>query len=280
MREIATALITDTVARLYMEASFHVRRDFLDAVKQGVDTEESPIGKEVLRELIRNYELAGTQEMPVCQDTGTPVLAVEVGQEVHIRGGGLTDAINEGVRRATKEGYLRASLVGDPLERKNTGDNTPAPIHYDIVPGDHLRIWIGPKGGGSENMGAVKLMKPADGVEGIKQFVWDTVRAAGPNPCPPLIVGVGIGGTMDQSAWNSKRAVYRFLGSTNPKPHLAQLEEELLTIVNGTGVGPAGFGGTFTAAAVHIETAPCHIASMPVAITLLCNAARYAEATI
>ena len=280
MREIAAARVTETVAQLYKDASFHVRRDFLEAMKRGVEIEESPVGKDVLRELIRNYELADTQEVPMCQDTGTPVLGVDLGQDAHIIGGDLTDAINEGVRRATREGYLRASLVGDPLERKNTGDNTPAPVHYDIVPGDQVRIWIAPKGGGSENMGAVKLMKPADGVEGIKQFVWDTVRAAGPNPCPPLIVGVGIGGTMDQAAWNSKRAVYRLLGSKNPKPHLAQLEAELLGIVNGTGVGPAGFGGTFTTAGVHIETAPCHIASMPVAITLLCNAARYAEATI
>jgi fumarate hydratase subunit alpha len=280
MREIATELITDTVARLYKEASFDVRPDFLAAMKQGLAIEESPVGKEVLKDLIRNFELASERQAPMCQDTGTPVIGVEIGQEVHISGGGLTDAINEGVRRATKEGYLRASLVEDPLERKNTGDNTPAPIHYEIVPGDRLSIWVGPKGGGSENMTTVKMLKPADGVDGIKKLLWDAVRSAGSNPCPPILIGVGIGGTADQAAWISKKALYRKLGSGNPKPHLAKLEEELLEIANATGVGPGGFGGRFTAAAVHVEVAPCHIASMPVAIAILCNAARFARAEL
>jgi fumarate hydratase subunit alpha len=280
MKEIGTQVITDTVKRLYMEASFNVREDFLEAMRWGLEIEESPVGKEVLRDLIRNYELAAERQVPMCQDTGTPVVSVEIGQEVHVVGGGLTDAINEGVRRATKAGYLRASIVGDPLERKNTGDNTPAPIHYDVIPGDEFRIWVGPKGGGSENMGVVKMMKPADGVEGIKQFVWDAIRAAGPNPCPPILVGVGIGGTADQAAWMSKKALYRPIGPENPKPHLAKLEDELVEIANSTGVGPGGFGGRFTAVAVHVETAPCHIASMPVAITILCNAARFACAEL
>lgn len=279
MREVDAKSITETVKRIHLEASFNAPEDFLQAIREGLAKERSPVGKKVLEELISNYELAAREQAPMCQDTGTPLVFVEIGQDVHVNGG-LTDSINEGVRQATKEGYLRASIVRNPFKRDNTGDNTPAPIHYDIVPGDKIHIMIAPKGGGSENMGAVKLMKPAEGIEGVKKFVWDTVRAAGSNPCPPIIVGVAIGGTMDQAALASKRALFRPMGQHNPDPELAKLEEDLLQIVNATGVGPGGMGGTFTAAAVNVEILPCHIASMPAAASILCNACRHKEATL
>jgi fumarate hydratase subunit alpha len=279
VREVDARTITDTVRKIHLEASFNAPEDFLAAMKEGLSKERSPVGKKVLEELLANYDLAAREQAPMCQDTGTPLVFVEIGQDVHVKGG-LTDAINEGVRQATKEGYLRASIVRNPFKRDNTGDNTPAPIHYDIVPGDKIHVMIAPKGGGSENMGAVKLMKPADGVAGVKKFVWDTVRAAGPNPCPPILVGVAVGGTMDQAALASKRALFRPIGEHNPDPELAKLEEELLEIVNATGVGPGGMGGTFTAAAVNVEALPCHIASMPAAVSILCNACRHREAVI
>lgn len=275
MKEVDAAKITEEVMRLCMEANFELGEDVLRAIERGYETEESPVGKEILGQLLENAEIAKTERMPICQDTGLTVIFLEVGQDVRITGGDLETAINEGVRKGYMEGYLRKSVLGDPLKRVNTGDNTPAVLHTKIVPGDTFRMYVVPKGGGSENMSKVAMLKPADGVDGVKEFVVESVRTASANPCPPIIVGVGIGGTFEQCAMNSKRALLREIGSEHSDPFYAELEKELLVKVNELGVGPQGLGGVVTALAVHIEAAPCHIASLPVAVNLNCHAARH-----
>lgn len=260
-----------------MEANFFLGQDMIDAFENAYEKELSLTGKEIIEQLIKNAEIARTEEVPMCQDTGFAVVFVELGQEVHIAGGTLEDAINEGVRRGYTQGYLRKSIVGHPLERVNTGDNTPSVLHLKLVPGDNLKITLAPKGGGSENMSAIKMLKPAEGVEGVKKFVLDTVKAAGPNPCPPIIVGVGIGGTFEKSAIIAKEALLRSAGSPSPRPEIASLEKELLEEINKTGIGPQGLGGRYTALAVHIEIYPAHIASLPVAVNINCHASRHKE---
>ncbi|HHX87435.1 MAG TPA: fumarate hydratase [Firmicutes bacterium] len=242
-----------------------------------METEESPPGKEVLKQLIENVRIAREERVPLCQDTGFSVFFVDWGQEVHLTGGTLEEAINEGVRRGYQEGYLRKSVVKDPLNRVNTGDNTPAVIYVNLVSGDKVRIRFAPKGGGSENMSTVKMLKPADGVNGVVDFVVNHVKQAGPNPCPPIVVGVGIGGTFDKVAVLAKQALLRPVGQPNPDPFYADLEKKILEEINDLGIGPQGFGGRVTALAVHIETFPSHIASMAAAVNINCHAARHQE---
>lgn len=230
--------------------------------------------------MVENANIAAAESLPMCQDTGVAVVFVEMGQDVHLINGDFTEAINEGVRRGYREGYLRKSMVGHPLERVNTGDNTPAVIHLKLVPGDQIKITVAPKGGGSENMSALKMLKPAEGVEGVKKFVLDTIRNAGPNPCPPLIIGVGIGGTMEKCALLAKEALLRPVGQPHPLPDIAKLEQELLVSINRLGIGPSGLGGITTALAVHIEIFGSHIASLPVAVNINCHAARHKSVVI
>lgn len=277
LREINVSAVTDAVAQACMTANYELPDDVARALQDGLDKEESPIGKDVFEQLIENAKIAREESVAICQDTGFTVIFVEIGQDLHLTGGSLKDAINEGVRRGYTEGFLRKSIVAHPLERVNTGDNTPAIIHTEIVPGDKLHITVAPKGGGSENMSGVKMMKPSDGVEGVKKFVVDVVKSAGSNPCPPIIVGVGIGGTMEKAAIMAKHAVLREIGRNSEKAYDAALEEELLKLVNDTGVGPAGLGGRITALAVNVETHPAHIASLPVAVNIQCHAARHKE---
>ena len=263
-----------------MDANRHLPADVFGALKRAQEQEVSPLGKNVLDTILENAEIARTKSMALCQDTGMVVVFAEVGQDARIEGGLLTDAIDEGVRQAYDEGYLRKSVVGDPLERVNTGDNTPAVVHVSLVAGDQLRLTVAPKGFGSENMSALRMLKPAEGVQGVKDFIVETVTKAGGNPCPPIIIGVGIGGTFEKAALMAKRSVLREIGSKHPKPHLAQLEEELLELVNKTGVGPQGFGGTQTALAVFVDTYPTHIAGLPVAVNINCHVARHVEAIL
>ncbi|MHB0911905.1 MAG: fumarate hydratase [Armatimonadota bacterium] len=275
MREIHVSEITDTVAGLCKEANYDLPSDVLRAVSEA--REESPAGREVLAQLVENAEIARRERVPICQDTGFAVVFAELGQDAHVAGGGLTEAINAGVAKGYTEGYLRKSIVAHPLRRENTGDNTPAVIHTEVVPGEKLKITVAPKGGGSENMSGVRMLKPADGVEGVKKFVVELVRAAGSNPCPPIIIGVGIGGTMEKAAILAKKALLRRVGEPGPE---AELEAELLDLVNATGIGPGGLGGRVTALAVHVLTYPCHIASLPVAVNIQCHAARHKEAVL
>ena len=277
MREIRAADITDRVRLACIDAACNLPDDVLEALKSSREIEESPAGRDVLDQLIENAGIARAQQMPICQDTGFAIVFVEVGQDAHIVGGDLYDAINEAVRQGYKQGYLRKSIARHPLDRKNTGDNTPAVIHTEIVPGDRVRITIAPKGGGSENMSAAKMLTPADGFEGVKRFIVDTVRNAGSNPCPPIIVGIGLGGTVEKAALLSKKALLRPVGEPSANPKDAEIERDLLAAVNDTGVGPSGYGGRVTALAVHVESYPCHIASLPVAITIQCHAARHSE---
>ena len=258
-----------------MEANFILEKDVLSALKRGQAKEESPVGREIFNQLLENAGIARSERMPICQDTGLAVVFVELGQDAHVTGGALEDAINEGVRRGYQEGYLRKSVLGDPLKRVNTKDNTPAVIHTRVVPGDRLRLWVVPKGGGSENMSKIAMLKPADGAEGVKKFVIEAVRVASANPCPPIVVGVGIGGSFEQCAFNAKKALLREIGSAHADTFYADLERELLEKVNNLGIGPMGLGGRVTALAVHIEVAPCHIASLPVAVNINCHAARH-----
>jgi len=280
VREISAKAIAAVVARLSMEANFELERDVLKALRSGLGAEQSPVGKEIFSQLLENAEIARAERMPICQDTGLAVVFVDLGQDAHVTGGALNDAINEGVRRGYTEGYLRKSVLGDPLKRVNTKDNTPAVIHTRIVPGDRLKLWVVPKGGGSENMSKIAMLKPADGVEGVKKFVVEAVRVASANPCPPIIVGVGIGGSFEQCAMNAKRSLLREIGSRHPDEYYAALEDELFQKVNDTGIGPMGLGGRITALAVHIEAAPCHIASLPVAVNINCHAARHKTAVL
>ena len=280
MRQIDAQAISDVVAEMCREANVFLGADVIEALEKALAEEESPAGRDVLKQLLENVEIARSEQVPLCQDTGFAVFFVEWGQEVHLKGGSLEAAINEGVRTGYREGYLRKSIVADPLERVNTGDNTPAVIHTSLVPGDRVRITFAPKGGGSENMSALRMLKPADGVEGVVDFVINQVRAAGPNPCPPIIVGVGLGGTFEQVALLAKKALLRPLGRPHPEPLYAGLERRILEKVNDLGIGPQGFGGRITALAVHIETYPAHIASLPVAVNINCHAARHATRVI
>lgn len=281
MREIKVSEVTEVIAKLCMDACYYLPQEMMDKLKNAINTEESPLGREILSTLVENFELAKKKAVPLCQDTGLTVVFLEIGQEVHFVDGDLYTAIHAGVAKGYTEGYLRKSSVGDPVfDRKNSGDNTPAIIHTKIVPGDKVHIIVCPKGCGSENMGALKMLKPADGVEGIKKFVVDTVRAAGPNPCPPITVGVGIGGNMERAAILAKYALTRTVGEHNKDPRYAALEDELLGLVNKTGVGPSGLGGSTTALAVNIEFTHTHIGGLPCAVNLNCHQARRAEATI
>ena len=280
MREISTKDIIKAVKDMCIDANYNLGKDVEDALRKAHEKEVSPVGKATLSQILENVEISKQGEFPMCQDTGTAVVFVDMGDQVLIKDGNLFDAINEGVRQGYKEGYLRKSILADPIERKNTKDNTPAVIHLDVVKGDKLKIIIAPKGGGSENMSEVKMMKPADGVEGVKEFVIDKVKRSGSNPCPPIIVGVGIGGSFEKCAEMAKRALLRTIGSKHPNPFYADLEAELLEEVNKSGIGPQGFGGSQTALAVHIETYPCHIASFPAAVNINCHVARHKEAVL
>lgn len=281
MREISTQKIIETVKELCIGAACNLPEDVEQLIRKNQALEESKFGKYIFEQIIENVQLARKETQAMCQDTGITVVYLEVGQEVHITGGKLVDAINEGVRQGYVEGYLRKSVVLDPVfARKNSGDNTPAVIHTEIVPGDQLKIMVVPKGAGSENMGALKMLKPSDGLEGIKDFILKTVREAGGNPCPPIIVGVGIGGTMEKATMLAKKALTRKAGEPNPDENYMALEKELLEKINGFGIGPQGLGGRITALAVHIETYPTHIATLPVAVNLNCHASRHSEAII
>lgn len=277
MKDIDVKSIIEAVKKLCMDANYYLNNDIKKAMENGLAVEKSPIGAEVLEKLLLNAELAARKKAAICQDTGMAVVFVTMGQEVHITGGALSDAINEGVRRGYKEGYLRKSVVGDPIERMNTGDNTPAVIHYDIVPGDALKIELAPKGFGSENMSALKMLKPSDGIEGVKSFILETVDKAGPNPCPPIVVGVGIGGTMEKATLLAKRALLRPVDKRSGIRYVKELEAELLEKINELGIGPAGLGGTNTALSVNVETYPTHIAGLPVAVNINCHVTRHAE---
>ncbi len=280
MRTIQAADITDAVRDLCIRANCVMNDGLLDALRQARDDESWPVAKATLDCMLENAAIAEREMVPICQDTGAACVFVELGQDVHIEGGSLVNAINTGVALGYTEGYLRKSMVGDPLRRVNTGDNTPALITVDVVDGDALKITLAPKGAGSENMGRLKMLKPADGIDGVRAFVLDAVRHAGPNPCPPIIVGVGIGGNFDHVASLAKRALLRPMGKRNPDPFYAQLEDELLAAINEFGTGPAGFGGATTALAVNIEQAPTHIACLPVAVNINCHVARHEEAVL
>ena len=281
MRELNVDVITNTVEKLCIESNYFLPRDVKKALEDAVLKEESPVGRDTLLDILKNAEIAERNQVPICQDTGLAVVFIELGQDLRLVGGDFYEAINEGVRRGYKNGYLRKSAVDDPfLVRKNTGDNTPAIIHTTIVKGDKLKIVFAPKGGGSENMSALRMLTPSEGVKGIKRFVIDTVDKAGSNPCPPVIVGVGIGGTVEMTALIAKKALLRTVGEHNPNPEVAKLENELLEEINNLGIGPQGFGGRITALAVNIETFPAHLASMPVAVNIQCHAARHKEAVL
>lgn len=274
MRGIKTDAIITAVRQMCIDANCLIGDDVLALLNNALNKEESPTGKELIQQVIDNDRLARDKMVPMCQDTGTAVVFVELGQDVHITDGYLYDAINEGVRQGYREGYLRKSIAADPLGRKNTGDNTPAVIHTELVNGDKLKIDLLPKGGGSENMGALAMLPPSAGVEGVKRFVVETIRKAGANPCPPIIVGVGVGSNFDGVAVLAKRALIRLAGSANPDPVYAKLEQELLTEINNLGIGPQGMGGRVTALAVQVEYGPCHITALPVAVNINCHAAR------
>ena len=281
MREVNVVDLIPVVKKLCIDANYYMGEDVIAKIKEFKEKEESPTAINVLDILLENYKLAATEKMPSCQDTGIAVVFVELGQDVHIVGGDFTEAINEGVRQGYKDGYLRKSMVADPIiDRINTKDNTPAIIYTEIVPGDKIKITIAPKGGGSENMSEVKMMKAADGIKGVVEFIVDRVSRSGGNPCPPIVVGVGLGGNFEQSALLAKKSLLRSLTEKNPDPKWAKVEEEILEKVNNLGIGPQGLGGRTTALAVHILTKPCHIASMPVAVNIQCHAARHKSAVI
>jgi len=280
MRTIHVEKITEAVEKLCMDANYNLNDDIYNSLVKAYNTEESEKGKWVLDNIIKNARIAKEEKIAICQDTGMAVVFLEIGQDVNITGGSLTDAINEGVRRGYKNGFLRCSVVNHPLKRINTKDNTPAIIHTDIVPGDRLKIEIAPKGFGSENMSGLAMLKPSDGVDGVIDFVVKTVSKAGSNPCPPIIVGVGIGGSMEKAAYLSKKALLRPVGSESDDPDMAEIERELKEKINKLGIGPAGIGGSTTALAVNIEYFPTHIASLPVAVNIGCHATRHASCEI
>ncbi len=280
MREINVSEITKVVRDLCISTNCNLNDDILQRLKEGINTEKSEVGSQILTSLAENAKIAREKGVPICQDTGMMIIFAQIGQDVHITGGNITDAINEGVRRGYSDGYLRKSVVKDPLRRENTGDNTPAIIYYDITDGDKIKITAMPKGFGSENMSSVKMLKPSDGVEGVIEFVTDTVKKAGPNPCPPVVIGVGIGGSMDKAAILSKTALTRPVTSHNPDKYYEALEELLLEKINETGIGPQGLGGKITALGVNIEAYPTHIAGLPVAVTVSCHVTRHGECEI
>jgi len=281
VREITSDQIIETVRRLCIEAANDLGADVVEALSRARAQEPSPLGREIIDQILENAAIARSEQVPMCQDTGVTVVFAELGQEVHIAGGAFVDAINEGVRRGYVEGFLRKSVVAPPLgARANTGDNTPAVIHTDIVPGDRLKITIAPKGAGSENMSFLSMLPPSAGRAGVISFVVDSIQKAGANPCPPIIVGVGIGGTVDKVTELAKRALLRPVGQPSPDAETAALERDLLEQVNRLGIGPQGLGGRTTALAVHVETFPCHIASLPVAVNMQCHAARHKEAIL
>ena len=277
MREIDVATITQNIKEMCIEANHFLTDDMKKVFNQAVDSEESPLGKQVLCQLKENLQIAGDDMIPICQDTGMAVVFINVGQEVHLTGGDITDAINEGVRQGYVEGYLRKSVVKDPIYRENTKDNTPAVIHFNIVPGDKVDITVARKGFGSENMSRVFMLKPADGIEGVKDAILTAVRDAGPNACPPMVVGVGIGGTFEKCAWMAKKALTRNLDEESDVPYVRELEKEMLEKINKLGIGPGGLGGTNTALAVNIETYPTHIAGLPVAVNICCHVNRHSH---
>lgn len=275
MREIQCSKITEVIRKLCIEANEHLPEDVKCAIKTARKEEDGEIAKGILDNIIENYEIADRENVPICQDTGMAVVFMEIGQDVHIAGGDLTECVNEGVRQGYTDGYLRKSVVKDPIRRGNTGDNTPAILYTEIVPGEQIKITVGPKGFGSENMSRIMMFKPSAGLEGIKDFIIETVRFAGPNPCPPMVVGVGIGGTFDRCALLAKKALMRPLGSSNKDPFYADLEKELLLKINSLGIGPQGLGGRTTAIGLNIETFPTHIAGMPCAVNINCHVTRH-----
>ena len=279
MRIIQAEKVTEVVRRLCMEANCHLTEDLKNCIASCRQCEPFPVAQDILDQIIENYRIADENNVPVCQDTGVACVFVDVGQDVHIEGS-LEEAIHEGVRRGYQDGYLRKSVVRDPLDRVNTGDNTPAMIYYNIVSGDQVKITVAPKGFGSENMSQIKMLKPSDGLEGVKNFVLKVVEEAGPNPCPPIVVGVGIGGTFDKAAFMAKKALLRPVDSRHPKPFYAQLEDELLEKINALGIGPQGFGGKTTALKVNIEACPTHIAGLPVAVNINCHVTRHQQEVI
>ncbi len=275
MREIQADQIRDVVERLCIEANEHLPEDVKDAIKDCRRCEDGQIAGNVLDKIIENFEIADRECVPICQDTGMACVFLEIGQDVHITGGDLSEAVDEGVRRGYEKGYLRKSVVKDPVRRGNTGDNTPAMLYMEIVPGEHITVTVGPKGFGSENMSAIRMFKPSAGLQGIKDFILEIVETAGPNPCPPMVVGVGIGGTFDKAALLAKKALMRPLNSSHPDPFYADLEKEMLQKINELGIGPQGFGGRTTAIGLNIETMPTHIAGMPCAINISCHVTRH-----
>lgn len=277
MRELNVGVITEAVRNLCIEANYYLGDDIKEALEISKKKETWKLAEDVLDKIIINSEIACKDEMPICQDTGMACVFMEIGQDVHLVGGKLEDAINEGVRRGYEEGYLRKSVVGDPIERINTKDNTPAIIYYDIVEGDKVKITLAPKGFGSENMSKIGMLKPSDGIEGVKKFILETVKAAGPNPCPPMVIGVGIGGTFDKAAYLAKKALIRPIDIRNKNEFYKELEEELLEKVNKFGIGPQGFGGRTTTLGLNIEVYPTHIAGLPVAVNINCHATRHKE---
>lgn len=281
IRQIKAETVTETVKQLFLDCNYFIGKDIMTALEKARENEKSKVGKSVLTQIIENDKLAAKEEVPLCQDTGMAILFVEYGDKVVIEDGSFEDAVNEGVRQAYKDGYLRKSVVNDPVfDRLNTKDNTPAIIHTRIVKGDKIKITAGGKGFGSENMSAIKMLTPSYGIEGVKKFILDTVRTAGPNPCPPIVVGVGIGGTFERCAQLAKKATFRAIDTHNADERYAKLEDELLESINKMGFGPAGLGGTTTAIGVNIETSPTHIAGMPVAVNICCHTARHASAEI
>ena len=275
MRSVDVSIVTRNIKEMCIQANHFLSEDMDIAMKNAVETEEAPLGKQILTQLQENLKIAGEDMIPICQDTGMAVVFIEVGQEVHFEGGSLTDAINEGVRQGYVEGYLRKSVVGDPIIRENTKDNTPAVIHYNIVPGDKVKIKVAPKGFGSENMSRVFMLKPADGIEGVKNAILTAVQDAGPNACPPMVVGVGVGGTFEKCALMAKDALTREVGTHSDIQWVKDLEEEMLETINKLGIGPGGLGGTTTALAVNVNTYPTHIAGLPVGINICCHVNRH-----
>ena len=275
MRTVQTSKITQAVKEMCMEVNIKLSDDVKEAILEAKDREESQLGKQILGQLEKNMEIAADQSIPICQDTGMTVVFMKIGQDVHFEGGFIGDAVNEGIRQGYEEGYLRKSVVKDPVERINTNDNTPGIIHYEIVPGDEVEITVAPKGFGSENMSRLYMLKPADGIEGIKEAILETVKLAGPNACPPIVVGVGIGGTFEKCALLAKKALTRELNSSSEIPYVKELEEEMLQKINDLGIGPGGLGGKVTALGVNIETMPTHIAGMPCAVNISCHVTRH-----
>ena len=280
MRTIDVADVTRNIKEMCIEANHFLTKDMDEAMKHAVQEEKAPLGKQILCQLQDNLKIAGEDMIPICQDTGMAVIFMEIGQDVHFVGGALENAVNEGVRQGYTEGYLRKSVVGDPLIRENTRDNTPAVIHYEMVDGDELKITVAPKGFGSENMSRVFMLKPADGIEGVRNAVLTAVRDAGPNACPPMVVGVGIGGTFEKCALLAKKALIRPVNKHSAIPHIKELEEDILEQINKSGIGPGGLGGTTTALAVNINTYPTHIAGLPVAVNICCHVNRHAVRTL